>query len=219
MHDTILKSTSPWFRDFSTRTILRGLRDSMPKLHIGGPVVGNKVFLAESVEYSLEKKQVRTLSFPHNESKVESVNSFAQLDYILSPHQFITATLHTAPKHVNFVDPQFFNPQPVTPSYRGYQQVVTLIDHASISGGLLDSSVSQQQFRSQIGAQGDAALVLTPTGNTGNYFARQHRDSSRVEWLETLSFNEGTHDWKLGSMVARTSYNGGFSFKPIEIRN
>ena len=212
-----LKEPSPDFRVRSGH--IRGLRDSTPKLHFGGPLAGNKVFLAQSVEYSLEKKQVRTLSFPNNESKVESVNSFTQLDYILSPKQFITATLHTTPKHVNFVDPQFFNPQPVTPSYRGYQQVVTLIDHASISGGLLDSSVSQQQFRSQIGAQGDAEMVLTPTGNTGNYFARQHRNSARVEWLETLSFNQGPHDWKLGSIIARTRYTGSFSFKPIAIRD
>jgi hypothetical protein len=212
-----LKEPSPDFRVRSGR--IRGLRDSTPKLHIGGPMAGNKVFLAQSLEYSLEKKQVRTLSFPNNESKVESVNSFTQLDYILSPQQFITATLHATPKHVNFVDPQFFNPQPVTPSYRGYQQVVTLIDHASISGALLDSTVSQQQFRSHIGAQGDAEMVLTPTGNTGNYFARQQRDSSRVEWLETLSFNRGAHDWKFGSIVARTAYNGSFSFKPIEIRD
>jgi TonB dependent receptor len=62
-------------------------------------------------------------------------------------------------------------------------------------------------------------MVLTPTGNTGNYFARQRRNSSRVEWLETLSLNRGMHDWRLGSVVAHTSYNGSFSFKPVEIRN
>jgi hypothetical protein len=198
---------------------VRGLRDYTPKLHIGGPIAANKLFLAESLEYGLEKKQVRTLSFPHNESKVESVNSFTQLDYVLSPKQLITATVHTAPKHINFVDPQFFNPQPVTPSYRGYEQALTVTHHASISDVLLDSSISRQEFRSRIGAQGDAGMVLTPTGNTGNYFARLNRHSSRVEWMETFSLNRGVHDLKFGSAIAHTTFNGNFAFKPIEIQD
>ena len=208
------------FPDFRVRSgHIRGLRDYTPKLHIGGPLAVSKLFVAQSLEYGLEKKQVRTLSFPNNESKVESVNSFTQLDYILSTKQFITATVHTTPKHINFVDPQFFNPQPVTPSYRGYEQALTVIHHAVIADALLDTSVSQQQFRSRIGAQGEASMVLSPTGNTGNYFARQQRNSSRLEWLETVSLNRGPHDFKFGSTVARTTFDGSFDFRPIEIRN
>src|SRR5207249_10364100 len=77
-----LKEPVPDFRVRSGH--VRGLRDATPKFSFGGPVIGNTLYLWQSADYSLEKKQVRTLSFPANESKVESVNSFSQLDYIQS---------------------------------------------------------------------------------------------------------------------------------------
>src|SRR5262249_55263357 len=172
-----------------------------------------------SIEYALEKKQVRTLSFPNNESKIESWNAFSQFDYIASARHFVTATVHLSPRHINFVDPRFFDPQPVTPSFKGFERAVAVTDHATVSGVLLDSSVSQQQYNSRIGAQGEAAMVMTPTGDSGNYFARQHRESSRLEWSETLSITKGAHNLKFGVLAARSSMSGGFSFKPVEIRD
>src|SRR5262249_31224555 len=193
------------FPDFRVRSgHIRGLRDTTPRVGFSGPLIPNKLFLSESGQYWLEKKQTRTLSFPHNESKGESVNSFTQFDYILSPGHFVTASVHLAPNHVNFVDPQFFNPQPVTPSLRSLERAVSFSDHATIGKGLLDSSISQQGFNSRIGAQGEAGMVLTPTGNLGNYYARRTRDGSRTEWLETFSIHKGSaHALKFGSAVAR----------------
>ena len=128
-------------------------------------MVSNKLYISQSTDYTFDKRPVRTLSFPRNESKVESINSFTQLDYILSTQHFLTGTLHLAPQHINFVDPQFFNPQPVTPSFRGFEGSWSITEHAGISGGLLDSGLSYQGFRARIGAQGEEDMVLTPTGN------------------------------------------------------
>ena len=63
-------------------------------------------------------------------------------------------------------------------------------------------------------------MVLTPTGNTGNYFANQHRSSSRLEWLESLSKDVqrwGLKQLKFGSLIARTATGGDFEFRPVEI--
>ena len=211
------------FPDFRVRSgHIRGLRDATPKFTISGPVVHNALYLSQSIDYSLEKKQVRTLSFPTNESKAESLNSFSQLDYIMSANHFVTGTLHFTPQHTNFVDPQFFNPQPVTPSFRGFQGAWTFIDHFNGSVGLLESSLSHQIFRARVGSQGTAEMVLTPTGNLGNYFATQTRDSSRVEWLETFSRRinaRGSHDLKFGTVIAQTANSGAFAFRPVAIRD
>src|SRR5213594_2827200 len=211
-----LKDPVPDFRVRSGH--IRGLRDTVPKVGIGGPVVPNKLYISQSTDYTFDKRPVRTLSFPRNESKVEGVNSFTQLDYILSTRHFLTGTAHLAPQHINFVDPQFFNPQPATPSFRGFEGSWTITEHAGISGGLLDSGLSYQGFRARIGAQGEEHMVLTPTGNRGNYFARQTRESSRIEWAETFSRPVKTrHDLKFGSLLARTTNAATFSFKPIEV--
>jgi hypothetical protein len=213
-----LKEPIPDFRVRSRR--LHGLRDATPRISFGGPLLRNKLFVSEAAQYKLEKKQTRTLSFPHNESKGESVNAFTQFDYIVSPAHFITASFHAVPEHINFVDPQFFSPQPVTPSLRRLERAVTISDHAGVFGGLLDTSLAQQVFNARVGAQGDSDMVLTPQGNTGNYFARHRRDSSRIEWLETLSINRGSaHALKFGSAVSRVVTSGSFSFRPIEIRD
>jgi hypothetical protein len=211
-----LKEPMPDFRVRSGH--IHGLRDATPKFNIGGPLIPNRLFLSQSVEYDLEKRMIRTLSFPHNESKVEFYNSFSQFDYILSPMHFVTLTAHVAPRHINFVNPTFFNPQPASPSYRGLDRAVTMIDHSGVFGGLLESGISQQHYYSRTGAQGEADMVLTPTGNLGNYFARQNRDSGRLEWSETFSINRRGHGLKFGSTISRTAMSGGFAFKPVDIQ-
>ena len=198
-----------------------GIRDDSPRFVFGGPIVANRLYFAETVQYDLDKTPERTLPYPYNESKKESVNSFAQLDYIISPNQFLTATLHTAPQHINFVNPQFFNPQPVTPSYRLQSYAGAFIHHLSLGRSLLESTITVQRFDATVGAQGESGMVLTPTGNTGNYFASQAREAGRTEWIETWApapVNKiGAHDIKLGLSAARTSDGGEFTSRPINV--
>jgi hypothetical protein len=209
------------FPDLRVRSAhVHGLRDATPRISFNGPLIRNRLFLSEATQYRLEKKQTRTLPFPNNESKDEAVNTFTQFDYIVSAAHFMTVSFHAAPEHINFVDPQFFNPQPVTPSLRRLESALTISDHAGVFGGLLDSSLTQQVFDARVGAQGEAEMVLSPQGNTGNYFARRKRDSSRIEWLETLSINRGSaHALRFGLAASRVTNAASFSFRPIEIRD
>src|SRR5204862_5416998 len=90
--------------DFRVRSgHIRGMRDTVPKITFGGPIIPNKLFLSQAADYMLDKRAVRTLSFPRNESKIESVNSFTQFDYVLSAKHFLTGTVHFTPQHINFV--------------------------------------------------------------------------------------------------------------------
>jgi Carboxypeptidase regulatory-like domain/TonB-dependent Receptor Plug Domain len=210
------------FPDFRFRSWhMVGIRDVSPRFVLGGPIIADRLYFAQTLQYDLMKKPDRTLPYPHNESKKESVNSFTQLDYILSPKQFITGTFHITPQHVNFVDPQYFDPQPVTPNYRQHNYVGTISDHLGIGNGMLESTVSIQRFDAAVGAQGAADMVLTPVGNSGNYFSSQNREAGRTEWLETWSpapvQKFGTHELKFGSGIARTSDGGEFTARPIEI--
>src|SRR3989442_14194252 len=62
---------------------LRGLREASPRVTFNGPLIANKFYFSEGLEYDLQKQPDRTLPFPFNESKQQSVNSFTQLDYRL----------------------------------------------------------------------------------------------------------------------------------------
>jgi hypothetical protein len=210
------------FPDFRIRSYhMRGIRNENPRFVVGGPLIANKVYFISAGQYILEKAPSRTLPFPRNDSKQEAINSFTQLDFILTPRQLLTATMHFSPQHTNFVNPDYFHPQPTTPSYAQHTYVGTMADHFGILGGTLDSTVSFQRFNANIGAQGNEDMVLTPEGNRGNFFGTQNREARRIEWLETWSLAPvrflGTHLIKMGSSLTNSGDDGQFSYRPIDI--
>jgi len=202
---------------------LRGIRDTTPRVVFNGPLIPHKLYFSEGFEYLLKKTPVKTLAFPDNETKKEGVNSFTQLDYIVSNSQTVTGTMHVAPWHSNFVNLDFFNPQPVTPAFRATDYTGAVTDRLSLGGNLLESTLGIKMFSGSVWAQGQQEMTLTPIGNLGNYFSQQNRDGSRVEWLETYSFAPikayGTHNVKLGTSLTRTTNDGQFLASPVNIED
>jgi hypothetical protein len=212
------------FPDFRIRSWhMRGIRDASPRAVLGGPLLRNRLFINTALQYTYQRDSVLTLPFPRNESKKEGINSFTQLDLVLSPKQIITATFHFSPQHINFVNPDYFNPQPVTPSYAQHNYVGTAADHWGLFGGILDSSLSFQRFEVNIGSQGGTDTVFTPIRNGGNYFGVQNRSGRRTEWLETWSpvpiRGAGTHLLKMGTSLTGSGDDGQFTYRPIQIEN
>ena len=176
------------FPDFFVHSChMLGIRNETPRAVAGGPLIKDRLFVISALQYFLDKNPNRTLPFPFNISKHERVNSFTQIDYILSQRQIVNATFHFNPEHTNFVNPDYFNPEPVTPSYAQQAYEATLAHHLGLWGGTLDTSVAYQRFHTFIGAQGPGGEIVTPEGNSGNYFGTQTRDAFRREWLEIWS--------------------------------
>jgi Carboxypeptidase regulatory-like domain/TonB-dependent Receptor Plug Domain len=216
-----LNDPLPGVRIFSWR--LRGIRDFTPRVTFGGPLLKNRLYFHEGLEYALIKTPVRTLPFPYNISKSESVNSFSQFDYVFSASHFLTGTYHVAPQHTNFVNLGFFTPQPVTPTFRASSSIYTLADHLALGRTLLTSTLSVQDFDAKTAAQGTARMVLAPAGDQGNYYLTRRQDASRLEWLEALvrsiSTPAGTHTLKFGTTVARTDNNGSLAARSVIIQD
>jgi len=212
------------FPDFRIRSYhMRGIANETPHAVVGGPVLKNRLFIITALQYFLDKTPNRTLGYPYNISKHERENSFTQIDYILSQRQIINATLHYNPEHTNFVNPDYFNPQPVTPSYAQNAYESTVADHLGVWGGTLDSSLAYQRFHTFIGAQGPKDEVVSPLGNSGNYFGVQTRDAFRREWLEIWSPTPvhyfGAHQIKVGTSLTVSNDRGAFNFRPVDVEN
>jgi hypothetical protein len=210
------------FPDFRVRSWhMRGIRNETPRAVLGGPLLHNRLYFNTAFQYFYQRDSVRTLPFPVNESKRESVNSFTQVDWILTPVQILTASLHVSPQHTNFVNLDYFNPQPTTPSYAQHNVVGTMSHHFGLFGGLLDSSISVQRFDATVGAQGPDGLIVTPVGNRGNFFGTQNRYASRNEWLESYSFKpirvQGTHQFKFGNSLTWSGDVGAFTYRPVDV--
>lgn len=210
------------FPDFRFRSWhMRGIHDETPRGVLSGPLIDHRLYLISALQFTLVKKPDRTLGFPYNESKQQVVNSFTQLDYAISDRQLLTGTFHLLPQRINFVNPEFFNPQPVTPSFVQHNYEATITDHLAVGAGTLNSTVSFQRFDALVGAQGSAGMILTPVGNRGNFFSSQDREAGRDMVLETYSSGPiariGTHDLKFGIAFTRVSDNGLFTARPIDV--
>ena len=143
---------------------LRGLKDATPRFNFEGPLIAGKLYISEGVDYEVRKTTIFELPFPFNEKKQEGVNSFAQIDWVVSDKQLITFTGHVAPQRMDFVNLDYFNPQPTTPDARTENYTGVVSDHLTILGGLLDSNFSVTKFDAKIWGAGVGGSCKSPRG-------------------------------------------------------
>jgi hypothetical protein len=199
---------------------IRGVRAYTPRLSGSGPLLPNRLYISEAVEYALRKRPIFTLPFPRNEEKNESWNSLTQLDYIASPGHHLAVTLHGVPQRSNFAGLNFYTPQPAAASFEGHEYRAGVMDRVLFAGGVLESAVAMGQVYGKIGAQGEEEFTLTPVVNEGNYFFRQERRAERAQWLEAFTAAPaGGHHWKAGGLLTRTRARGTFAARPVNIRH
>ncbi len=210
--------------DFFIRSYhLRGLRDATPRFNFEGPLIAGKLYFSEGVDFEVRKTPVYTLPFPFNQTKQEGINSFAQADWIVSDRHLVTATVHLAPQRLAYVNIDYFNPESTAPDATTHNYTGTLADRLTVFGGLLETVFSVTRFDASVWGQGPADLVLTPTGNSGNYFAQQNREASRFAGGSNFSpkpiHHLGTHHLKFGADFAASDEDGSVSKHPIDILN
>ena len=200
---------------------VQGVREASPRLTFNGPLIKDKLFFSEGVEYDLVKRPVRTLPFPFNESKSESVNSFTQFDYIFSSLHTLSGTFHVAPRRLSFVGLEFFTPQEVTPNFYATDYTGTLSDRLTLGSNLLESTLALKSYRGSVWGQGQQEMTLAPQTNSGNYYSEQDRLASRIELIEIYSLAPisamGAHNLKFGLTLARTTNRGDFEARPVNI--
>src|SRR5580704_4150551 len=200
---------------------LRGLKSASPRLSFGGPIIPDHVSFSEGLEFVDNKVEIRTLPFPFNETKTTSVNSFTQADFTLTPRQTLTTSFHAAPQNIRYANLDFFNPQSVTPN--GDTQSYTGIGthRLAIGEGLLQSTLSWGNRNTTISPQGPLGMTVLPTGNSGDYFAGQGRNSRRFEWNELWSLKPinglGIHKIQIGSSVANATDDGQLTAKTVTL--
>ena len=210
--------------EFRIRSLqLRGLKNATPRLNLSGPIIKNKLYVLEGGEYLINKQAVRTLPFPHNETVSSAINSFTQVDYILSATHTLMGSFHFAPHSMRHAGLNFFDPKPVTPDARFHASTGALIDRMTLDGGVLQSTFAITHVSSGITPRGALEMVVTPVGNKGNYFSQQSRRASRVEWLEswtapTLHFH-GDHTVQMGAAASHSENDGELHAQPVLVED
>jgi carboxypeptidase family protein len=212
------------FPDFRIRSYhMHGIKDATPRVNFGGPLIPGKLYFTEGFEYAIRKIEVYTLAWPNNQQKQEGLNSFAQLDWIASARQLVTASLHIAPQKLQFANISFLNPEPASPDAAMHNYTATVSDRLTLGSALWENTLSATRFDANVWPQGPLGLTMAPWGNTGNYFEQQNRIASRAAWSSTYSFPQvnrgGSHNFKVGSYIAGSADRGQVNERPIDLLN
>ena len=210
--------------DFRIRSAhLEGLKDASPRLDLSGPLIGRKIYFLQDDEYAINKSEVYTLPFPFNQTTSTAINSFTQLTEILSPNQTLSVSFHFAPHLLAYSGLDYFNPQPVTPDINVHESTGTLIHRLAIGNGLMQNTLAITRISTGIDPQGNAEMILTPIGNQGNYFGKESRLATRIQWIENWRPSNlhflGEHSLQIGSVVAHAEDAGDFLARPVLIEN
>ncbi len=133
---------------------IEGVGAATPRATFTGPIVKNRVAVTQSLEYRYVRTPVNSLPPQARDTKLESVDSYTQFDFILSPKQTATVSFALYPQKLDYLGLNTFTPQPSTPDLhqRGYQ---IYAQHHWVIGdaGLLTSQFSYETFDADITAQ------------------------------------------------------------------
>ncbi len=211
----------PRFRNRDGATV--GIESFAPRIAFSGPVIKNKLFFFQSLEYRYIRTPVNSLPALRRDTKLESFDSFTRLDYTINETNRLTGSFSVFPQKLEFFNLNTFNPQETTANFHQRGFFVSLNEQAVIKQRyLLQSNLSVKQFDANIFPNQSDAYRITPERNFGAYFNRQDRDSRRYELSEILNlpsfdFLRGTHQVKLGLNLSRTNFNGTDTNQTVSI--
>jgi len=230
---TISTKTSDYDKfHFSIQNIIPRLRDrdgtimgigaATPRTTFTGPILKDRVAITQSFEYRYVRTPVNSLPPSERDTKLESFDSYTQLDFIASPKQTATVSFALYPQKLDYLGLNTFTPQPSTPDFhqRGYQIGV---QHRFLVGkeGLLSSQFSYKRFDADVTAQSNDPYQLMIETTEGGFFNRQTRRTHRLSWEENYKSAPwqfaGSHQFTLGVSYEHSSYEGRQTLLPVQI--
>ncbi|MCS6886404.1 MAG: carboxypeptidase regulatory-like domain-containing protein [Acidobacteriota bacterium] len=200
------------------RSRLVGIESFTPRLILTGPLIKSKLSISQSFEYKFVRTRVPSLPELRNDTVLETFDSFTQLDYVINQRNTLTSIVSFFPQNSSFVNLNTFNSMEVTPNFRQRGFFISTVLRSVVSqSGLLESNFSVKRFNAFVFPQGDDPMIVGVERNSGNYFNRQSRYSTRYEGFASYSVSIGKHQLKLGTNSSLSTFDGFDTSKPVLI--
>ena len=134
---------------------IRGIGSATPRITLTGPLLKDRIAITQSFEYRFVQTPVNSLPPFQRDTKLESFDSYTQLDFTVSSKQTANVSLSFYPQRLSYLGLNTFNTQSSTPDFhqRGYQ--LNVQDSYLIGSGLLSSQLTYKRFNADITAQSD----------------------------------------------------------------
>jgi hypothetical protein len=201
---------------------LAGIRRFEPRFSVRGPLVKDRLFLSQDIQYRYVVDPVRSLPGEPNIG-LKSFDSFTRLDGVLSARHTLGGLLVVFPREIEHLTMNTFRPPEVTPTFNQNGSAVGLQDRFQLSPAMvLETTVAGRWFEVEVQTDGRLPMIYTPATQLGSFYNDQEREVRSVQWVESLSLSvgnwHGEHLFKFGIDFQDSRYNGTSVSRPVELR-
>jgi hypothetical protein len=201
---------------------LVGVEYWLPRFYLSGPLIKKKLNFTEALDYEFDKKPIRGLAWPINETKTQGFDSFSSVQATLSPRNILNANLIVFSRHQRFADISSLVPQTASSNdgQKGFSVGATDVIQLE-SGADLSTLVRFSGIQSNGNPNGTLDMLLTPEGRGGDFFNTFGRTAGQFQIQPTLQLPvkswHGKHDIKFGMDFTHRFYSGTSESHPIQI--
>jgi hypothetical protein len=204
------------------RKSFTGIRGFEPRMSVRGPLVRDRVFLSQDVQFRYLSTPVRTLE-NEPEITVKSFDSFTRFDTVLSSQHMLGGGVILFPREIEHSTMNTFRPPQTTPSFGQSGLATGILDRIGIGPLLvLESTLSVRSFEVEVNTDEPGPMVYAPDTQSGAFFNDQERNVRSFQWVETLSLSHDffaqQHVFKFGYDLQRSTFSGFSESRPLEIR-
>jgi hypothetical protein len=219
---TRVNSLEPSFRTKRGEPLnIIGIAGFSPRIETGGPLIKDKLFLQQAVQYRYSTSDVE--SRPQSEIKTsQRLSSFTRIDANLSDKQSLVGAAGLFPTRASQATLGTFTPPDATVDIDSGVTTMGLTLRSLWSDALFSELTGEvHNYETNVIPQGPAAMVLLPDTTLGNFYNRQRRMTSTYQVVDTLSGTKrgafGLHLFKFGFDLLHSRYDGSSMSRPVLI--
>lgn len=199
-----------------------GISGFSPRAETGGPLIKDKLYLQQAIQYRYRANEVP--SRPQSELKESHrFSSYTRVDGNLTPRHSIVGAAGFFPTTSSQTTLGTFTPPDAAVNMKGNVSTVAVTERALWSDTVFaETTVEVHGYSTDVLPRGPADMEILPETTNGNFFNRQHRNTSTFQVIESISGSSqgkgGLHLYKAGIDVLHSRFRGWSQSRPVLIR-
>jgi hypothetical protein len=199
-----------------------GISSFSPRFETGGPLIKDRVFLQQAAQYQYRSSDVE--SRPQSELRTSNrFSSFTRLDANVSPKHLVIAAGGWFPAGARQATLGTFTPPDASVNTRGRVSTGSFTERSLWSDELFSETTAEVHgYETTVSPRGSLPMQLLPETTGGNFFNRQHRATTTLQLIESLSGTRrtraGLNMYKGGVDILHSRFQGTSASDPVFIR-